>query len=183
LTDSYTNLNRWSFPAGATVPANGFLLIFADGEPIDSTTAELHTAFRLPAANGSLALVRPQPDGAGVVDYLAYAQVPQDESIDSAPDGQGFTRQLSTVPTPAALNLFEITADAPVLSASVGPGDAITLSWFGESGVRYRVEFATELSNPTWAVLTELVGGNATISTSDPTVSAHTERYYRIVVF
>jgi hypothetical protein len=183
LTDTYTSLNRWSFPAGANIPANGFLLVFADGQAIDSTGAELHTAFRLPVANGSLALVRPQSDGPGVVDYLNYGQVPQDESVDSAPDGQAFMRKLSSVPTPGALNLFETIAVPPVLAASIGTGDAITLSWFGESGVRYRVEFATNLSNPSWTALTELVGANSQISTSDQTVSANTERYYRIVVF
>jgi hypothetical protein len=183
LTDTYTNLNRWPFPNGASVPANGFLLIFADGQPIDSTAAELHTSFRIPVANGSLALVRPQSNGAGVVDYLNYGLVAQDDSVDSVPDGQAFLRKLSSLPTPGALNLFETIANAPVLSASIEAGDAITLSWFGESGVRYRVEFATELSNPSWTALTELVGANSPISTSDHTVSANRERYYRIIVY
>jgi len=66
LTDTYTNLTRWSFPSGTSIPANGYLLIFADAQSSDTTATELHTNFRLPLANGSLALVRSQVAGSGV---------------------------------------------------------------------------------------------------------------------
>ncbi|MDB6037251.1 MAG: hypothetical protein JWM99_1092, partial [Verrucomicrobiales bacterium] len=183
LTDTYANLNRWSFPNGANVPANGFLLVFADGQSIDSTSSELHANFRLPQSNGSLALVRPQTAGSGVVDYLDYGIVPADESIDSAPDGQSFIRKLSTQPTPGALNLFETIVEAPTLSASVGPDRAITIAWFGESGIHYRAQMKNSLNDPVWTTLEERVGTGSSTTVSDPNTASNAERYYRLIVF
>jgi hypothetical protein len=104
LTANYSNLQGWAFPNGATVPAGGFLVIFADGEPGDATATELHTSFRLPASNGSLALVRPQATGLAVVDYVNYGTIAADTSLASVPDGQAFDRQQTILPTPGAFN-------------------------------------------------------------------------------
>ena len=37
LSDHYTNLARWAFPAGATLGPGGFTIVFADGQPAQST--------------------------------------------------------------------------------------------------------------------------------------------------
>jgi hypothetical protein len=104
LTANYASLAGWAFPNGTTVPAGGFLTIFADGQPADTTATELHTSFRLPTSNGRVALVRPQATGLAVVDYVNYGAIAADTSLASIPDGQAFTRQQTTSVTPGAFN-------------------------------------------------------------------------------
>lgn len=55
LTDTENDLSRWQFPAGTTLPAGEYLLIFCDGK---NTTGngELHTDFRLSENDGFLGL-------------------------------------------------------------------------------------------------------------------------------
>ena len=46
LTDTGTNLAKWTFPA-VTIPANGYLLVFASRKNRAVSGAELHTNFQL----------------------------------------------------------------------------------------------------------------------------------------
>ena len=69
LTDTPTNLAKWTFPA-TNLAAQGFLLVFASGKDRATSGAELHTDFRLASAGGYLALV--MPDGVTVSDALTY---------------------------------------------------------------------------------------------------------------
>ena len=106
LTDDYTNLTQWQFPSGTLLPAKGFLTVWADGEPGETTPAALHTNFRLTAAAGSVALVRLQGALAApaVMDYLDYANLPADRSFGSYPDGEPRHRRSFYSPTPGATN-------------------------------------------------------------------------------
>ncbi|HEY6227715.1 MAG TPA: lamin tail domain-containing protein, partial [Verrucomicrobiae bacterium] len=83
LTANYATLAGWPFPSGTTIPAGGFLLIFADGQSADTTASELHASFRLPTSNGTVGLVRPQATGLAVVDYVNYGTIPNDSSLSS----------------------------------------------------------------------------------------------------
>lgn len=49
LTDDKNNIKKWSFPIGTTIPANGFLLVFADGR-----NSGLSTNFKLSASGETL---------------------------------------------------------------------------------------------------------------------------------
>ena len=69
LTDDPADLAKWQFP-DTTLPAGGYLVVFASGADRAETGAELHTNFRLGADGDYLALVR--PDGS-----LAHAYFPQ----------------------------------------------------------------------------------------------------------
>ena len=60
LTDTPTNLTKWTFPA-AEISSGGFLIVFASGKNRATSGAELHTNFQLDNDGGFLALV--QPDG------------------------------------------------------------------------------------------------------------------------
>ena len=70
LTDSPTNLARWTFPATSLGPG-AFLVVFASGKDRAVAGAELHTNFRLESSGGYLALV--QPDGVTVAQAINYA--------------------------------------------------------------------------------------------------------------
>jgi hypothetical protein len=116
LTDSYGTLNKWLFPGGTVLAPGQFLVVFADGEPADTTAAELHTGFRINAAAGSLALSRPQGGSLAVVDYLDYSGLAVNQSLASMPDGQLFIRQ-SSAATPGASNDGTQPNRPPVLTA------------------------------------------------------------------
>lgn len=73
LTDDPGELTRWRFPAGTSIPANGYLLVFASGK--NRTSGQLHTNFRLSADGGYLALV--MSDGRTVAHEYAPGYPPQ----------------------------------------------------------------------------------------------------------
>lgn len=72
LSDSQSNPFGWAFPAGASIPANGFLLVMADGHDAapgqtfprgywpwrDFVTEKYHASFSLAAAGETLSLSR-----------------------------------------------------------------------------------------------------------------------------
>lgn len=125
LTSDYTQLGAWTFPNGTTIPAGGFLLVFADGQSAQTTANELHTSFRLPAANGSVALVRSQATGLAVVDYVDYGAIAADISMASVPDGQSFFRATSASPTPRGVNTP--SPNLPPVFATVVGNQSVTL--------------------------------------------------------
>lgn len=58
LTDDPARLTKWRIPAGATLPANGYQVIWASGNDRTNPAAPLHTSFKLDKAQGGfLALV------------------------------------------------------------------------------------------------------------------------------
>jgi regulation of enolase protein 1 (concanavalin A-like superfamily) len=104
LSDDYVNLARWSFPAGATLQPGEFKVVFADGEPTESTATEWHTSFRLSSGTNSVALSQTDGEGARIVDYLNFDNLPANRSYGSCPDGQLFDRQELFFTTPGAAN-------------------------------------------------------------------------------
>lgn len=104
LTDTYTNLTKWAFPAGATVAGQSFKLVWLDGETADATDSEWHAGFRIAPTNGSIALVRLVNSKPVVCDYLNYSWVSAGRSYGAYPDGQPRGRQVFHFPTPLATN-------------------------------------------------------------------------------
>ena len=68
LTDTATNKTRWQFPS-VTIPAGGYLVVFASNKNRQNAGAELHTNFALAADGEYLGLIR--PDGTSVVSEYA----------------------------------------------------------------------------------------------------------------
>jgi len=105
LANNYTNLTQWAFPPGATIQPGQFRLIFADGEPGETTAGEWHANFRLSAGTGSLALGwTPPGSSVEVLDYFNYAAIPAGRSYGAFPDGQPFDRQEFYRVTPGVTN-------------------------------------------------------------------------------
>ncbi len=138
LSDNYTNLPRWAFPANASIGPGQFLLVWLDGEPGETTASALHTSFRISPTNGSLALVFPVNSKPTILDYLNYDLTTADRSLGFHPDGQGGPRQTFFYPTPGGTN----NAAAPLLrifinewmaantSFIVDPTDGTFDDWF-----------------------------------------------------
>ncbi len=84
LTDDITNPTKFTFPSNATIPANGFLMIWADEG--NTTPSYLHCNFKL-SANGEFLMLT---KGNNVVlDSISYGPQLDDISVGRCPNGYG----------------------------------------------------------------------------------------------
>lgn len=115
LTDDPANLAKWHFPP-VSIPARGFLVVFASGKDRTNATARLHTNFRLSSGGGYLALVRP---GGVVASDFGASYPPQIEDVSygrlaTDPKAVGYF----TKPTPGAVNAEGGPGFAPAVEFS-----------------------------------------------------------------
>ena len=97
MTDDLTAPDTWTLPTGTTVPAGGFLIVWAD----DNTGGTaLHASFKLSGGGEQIGLFK--ADGA-VADTLTYGDQETDVSYGRAPDGSAAWGSLVTA-TPGAAN-------------------------------------------------------------------------------
>ena len=76
LTDDALDLQKWSFPSGVSVPARGYLLVWASNKNRKVAGQPLHTNFRLSNSGEYLALVRPNLSAATEYAPAYPAQIP-----------------------------------------------------------------------------------------------------------
>lgn len=177
LADSFTDLARWPFPVGFGLERMAWRLVWADGEPAETTPIEAHTNFRL-GNGGVLALVRTQAGGPAVVDYVRLPVLGADASYGSLPDGQDLIRAVSDDPTPGEPNR-DVPAPA-MMNLQLGPGAGVSFEWASIPGVRYRVEGALALAGHAWVTLAESVALTDATRYAEPLAAAM--RYYRVVI-
>lgn len=84
LTDEESQLERWAFPSGTTIPANGTLIVWAD-DKVESASG-LHANFKLSASGENLYLVTPDLSFA---DFVTFSDAPADQSYARSPNGSG----------------------------------------------------------------------------------------------
>jgi hypothetical protein len=112
LTDTRNNLSRWTFPAGSSIAAGGYLVVFASNKNTVLAGGELHTNFALSAGGEYLALVA--ADGTTIIHEYAPSFPTQVEDISYGyamqPTGQSTkliadrTQARAWVPTNSALD-------------------------------------------------------------------------------
>jgi hypothetical protein len=182
LTDEPFDLARWAFPAGYSIPAGGFLIVFADGESFETGPNEIHTGFRLQSAIGSpwfAALTRLQNGQPAVVDYLQGIVESDDAAIGRLPDGDPASSIGLSVPTPGAPNAGPV--GTIIISVALNASRQPVMTWQATPGADYRVEYKSDLS-AVWETLTTVSAAGTTVSYTDQTVGATTtQRYYRVV--
>lgn len=83
LSDSRSNLSKWKFPSGTVIPANGYLIIWADEDTLQSG---LHTNFRL--SSGGEKIFFSNPD-ALIIDKVEYPAEDSEISYARFPDWSG----------------------------------------------------------------------------------------------
>jgi hypothetical protein len=98
LTDDLSVPMKWTFP-DTTIPAHGYLLVWADGEYRESA---LHTTFKLSSSGEQLGLYATDGEHLLMVDTLTFGPQGTDTSYGRIPDGGGW--RVLTVPTPGAEN-------------------------------------------------------------------------------
>ena len=148
---------RWVFPAGTTLAADDYLVVFASGEA--SIGAELHASFSLSGEGERLTLA--QPDGT-VVSVLTLPELLPDHSF--GVDAVGVPQVYAT-PTPGAPNgggAAGILAD-PVVSPSRGYFTNPIQVTLSHSDPNAEIRFTTGPTPPTAATGT-IYGGPITIS-------------------
>jgi hypothetical protein len=109
LTDTLTNVTQWEFPEGTTIPAHGYLLVWADGEPGQNGPGfEPHANFSLSKNGESIGLY-----GAGGVLIDAVTFGPQTNGVSQGrfPDGQ--SRIEFMTPTPRTANFVASASNSP----------------------------------------------------------------------
>ncbi len=125
LTDDAADLNKWRIPA-ASVPANGYLILFASGENLTDPAEPLHTNFSLAKAGEYLALI--DSDGSTVLtqfpaDHPTTAAYPgQKEDVSYGLEPGGATAGFFTPASPGAANGPSFSGFVDDTKFSVGRG-------------------------------------------------------------
>lgn len=83
LSDKRSNFSKWQIPQGTSVPANGYLIIWADK---DTTQTGLHSNFKL-SSLGEVVLFS-KPDGT-LIDEVTYPGQTLELSFSRYPNGTG----------------------------------------------------------------------------------------------
>ncbi len=124
LTDAPEEPMKWTFP-DITLPARGFLVVFASAKDRTSPTNRLHTNFKLKSGGQYLGLTA--PDGIVVNDFAPhYPATPANIAFGRAngdPDQTGFF----AIPTPGAANSTAGSGFAPAINFSI-PGGLVTVT-------------------------------------------------------
>lgn len=83
LSDKEDELDRWQFPNGTMIDANGYLIVWVDD---DEMQPGLHTSFSLNNAGEAILLIAPDFT---VIDKLIFGQQSDDISLARCPNGVG----------------------------------------------------------------------------------------------
>ena len=100
MTDDLTDPVQWQFPAGMTIDAGGYLVVWADN---DTDQGDAHASFKLSADGETIALYN--TDGATLIDSIEFGVQTTDVSYGRYPDGTESWGSMAT-PTPGAANVF-----------------------------------------------------------------------------
>jgi len=125
MTDNYSNPTKFAFPSHTIIPANGYLVIFADE---DSTTASyLHCNFKLSASGEQIMI----SNGSGnVIDSITFGAQSGNISMGRCPNGTGGFVSLTTPSFNTSNCTVGIEESSKVIGLNVYPNpatDAITV--------------------------------------------------------
>ena len=169
LSDDLSEPFSFQIPAGFTVPAGGFLLVWADGETFQndlSTRPDLHADFRLSADGESIVLSA--PDGT-VVDQVEFGRQSPDKTMGKL---AGEVVVLSS-PSPGEMNGVEAAGPTATFTSD---GANVAFVVITEPGFLYEMETSSDLL--AWQVVAGPVmaeGGTVTfMEPIDPS-----RRFYR----
>ncbi|MFI4897472.1 MAG: CotH kinase family protein [Phycisphaerales bacterium JB059] len=100
LSDDPGLPRKWQIPPGTMIGAGGFLLVWADNDPLDGP---LHATFGLGSGGETVTLSHTDEQGAVLIDSLTYPGLLPDQSYGRFPDGSEMLEVFCAV-TPAAPN-------------------------------------------------------------------------------
>ena len=83
LTDSKNDLTKWKFPVGTTLTKNGYLIVWADS---DTLQTGLHANYKLSALGETVLLISPEMN---VIEEVKYPATSLTQSYARMPNGTG----------------------------------------------------------------------------------------------
>ncbi len=92
LSDDAARPDKYVFPAGTVVAANGYLIVWLDEDSADATPQELHANFRLSKSGESITLYSPSRVS---MDNVTFGPQNTDKSFGRSPNGTGSFRELA----------------------------------------------------------------------------------------
>lgn len=180
LTDTLSNKRQFAVPNNGhyVIPAKGFLLVWADGEPGQNSTnrADLHVNFSLRAAGEAIGLFA--ADGTQI-DAVTFGSQTDNVSQGRSPDG---ANQILTLPFPSPGRSSALPESPQILSLSIGADHTVSLLLKTVSGYQYLVESLDDLGAGIW----KASGGAVRATSSTLTLAAEPgavgHRFYRVTV-
>jgi hypothetical protein len=147
LTDNQGNPTKWILPA-VNIEPRGFVIVFASNKDRSNPASQLHTNFKLSAAGGYLALIR--PNGTIATEFNPYPA-----QYDDKPYGFGQTVGTTTlIGSSASLRYLVPTTSTPTNSEWTAPAFNANAWPTGTNGVGF------ETTVPGWALRTFFSGSN-----------------------
>lgn len=99
LTDNLSNRTKWRIPDGVVIPANGYLVFWADNQPFQGP---LHTSWALSAGGEAIGLFDRPDNDLAEVDALTFG--PQTTNVSEGRGPDGTACRLFFAPSPGAAN-------------------------------------------------------------------------------
>jgi hypothetical protein len=172
LSDDPTERLKFPIPDGFIIPANGFILIWADDEPLQNAPTlrqEIHTNFKISAAGESIILTAPDTSK---IDEVSFADQTSGIARLRTIDGSDlFTYSLS--PTPGRTNgippdreAVEVTIAFPFITFPSNPGEV------------YEIQISSDLSN--WKTMEAPIAGTGN-ALGFPIPTGNFTQFFRII--
>lgn len=86
LTDNPLNATKWTFPANTTIPARGYLIVWADEDSSQNAIGHYHANFKLSKNGETLMLFNPQLQK---LDSLTFGAQQDNRGLARIPNGTG----------------------------------------------------------------------------------------------
>ena len=205
LSDGLGNPTKFQIGHGITIPAGGFLVFYADGDP---QQGPLHTNFRLSKNGESVRLFDIDAADNQPLDARTFGPQAADRSLGRCPDGSDAWTPFA-IPSPGAANgpcgalpvissvahtpLFPTVSDRVTVTAEIGEGRAaITATLWYSDGVGFvavpmasaggTVYSATIPARPDGTLVTYYVqaGDRRGVAVTDPSGAPAATRGYRV---
>lgn len=122
LTDNKNNLSKWKFPAGVSIPAKGFLIVWLSGRN-EFKDSHVHANFKLTQTKTKKEQLVLTDRSGKTLNEITIQLAPEDHTWSRTTDGAG-NWGISNKPTPGAFNegsvQFKRMLNKPVASKKAG---------------------------------------------------------------
>ncbi|GAB4324815.1 MAG: hypothetical protein Kow00127_17510 [Bacteroidales bacterium] len=150
LSDDTSNVFKWQFPEGTSIPGQGFIRVWATGRGVVNGN-HYHASFRLSQTKDNPEFIVLSTPSGGIVEWEQLQRTQKDHSRGRTTDG-GPIWGIFTSPTPNASNntatAFTKYADAPVMDVEAGFYDDPVTVTISTTEPDSEIHFTTNGSEP-----------------------------------